>query len=55
MESSKGKFSLLGKVHAADFRFEDKPLLTSAGARELYNSALSKNNGAIKSGYAFTL
>jgi phosphoribosylformylglycinamidine synthase len=42
MESSKGKFSLLGKVHAADFRFEDKPLLTSAGARELYNSALSK-------------
>jgi phosphoribosylformylglycinamidine synthase len=36
------KFSLLGKVHAADFRLEDRPLLTSSGAKELYDTALGK-------------
>jgi hypothetical protein len=32
----------LGKVHAADFRIVDEPILTSAGAKELYDSALGK-------------
>jgi phosphoribosylformylglycinamidine synthase len=42
MQEIKVKFSLLGKVHAADFRLEEKPLLTSAGAKELYDNALGK-------------
>ncbi|QHT70115.1 phosphoribosylformylglycinamidine synthase subunit PurL [Rhodocytophaga rosea] len=42
MQATQVKFSLLGKVHAADFRLEEKPLLTSAGAKELYDNALGK-------------
>jgi phosphoribosylformylglycinamidine synthase len=42
LEKSSVKFSLLGKVHAADFRIVDEPILTSAGAKELYDSALGK-------------
>lgn len=42
LEKSNVKFSLLGKVHAADFRIVDEPILTSAGAKELYNNSLGK-------------
>jgi phosphoribosylformylglycinamidine synthase len=42
LEQSNVKFSLLGKVHAADFRIVDEPVLTSAGAKELYEHALGK-------------
>ena len=40
MQKMKVPFSLLGKVHAADFRFEEKPLLTSTQAKEMYDNAL---------------
>jgi phosphoribosylformylglycinamidine synthase len=42
MQKTGVPFSLLGKVHAADFRFEEKPLLTSTQARELYDTALGR-------------
>jgi phosphoribosylformylglycinamidine synthase len=42
LEQSNVKFSLLGKVHAADFRIVDEPVLTSAGAKEVYEHALGK-------------
>jgi hypothetical protein len=42
LEQSNIKFSLLGKVHAADFRIVDEPILTSAGAKEIYTHALGK-------------
>jgi phosphoribosylformylglycinamidine synthase len=41
VEKSGVSFSLLGKVHAADFRIVDEPIMTSAGAKELYDTALS--------------
>jgi phosphoribosylformylglycinamidine synthase len=42
LEKSNVKFSLLGKVHPADFRIVDETVLTSAGAKELYDNALGK-------------
>jgi phosphoribosylformylglycinamidine synthase len=42
MEKTNAKFSLLGKVHAADFRWVDRPILTSSAAKAMYDLALGK-------------